>query len=218
MYKEVKLYWHSVDFKRILKVGEVAVGCLFQAAMILTNVRNCLYLNQVSQYFECGPPNPLAFPAHRAPEVWYHFLAEMKRFIMSLKFSNSSWSWASFSSLSFVWSYSSLTTRWSLFIFHQLLASQRLWCSTSSLSFSISTCEDLARWTIFPNRSTSPENLSVLVAMRRPHWRLKRSVILLSVSSASFESSLAYPKTEDPDWRGWHTVGWVRDSGGVRVA
>lgn len=51
MYKEVKLYSSSVDFKRKLKVEEVAVGCLHQAAMILTNLCSCLYPIKVSQNF-----------------------------------------------------------------------------------------------------------------------------------------------------------------------
>lgn len=56
-YQEVKLYWSTTDFKRKLRVGEGGVGLMYIGAMILHNIRNCLYPNPVSQYFNCSPPN-----------------------------------------------------------------------------------------------------------------------------------------------------------------
>eukprot|EP00171_Calliarthron_tuberculosum_P005862 IDg5862t1 len=45
IFKEVKLYWMLVDFKRKMRIGESSSGSLYIAAMLLTNMRNCLYPN-----------------------------------------------------------------------------------------------------------------------------------------------------------------------------
>ena len=55
-FKEVKLYWTTVDFKRKMRFAESPVGALYLAAMLLTNMRNCIYPNTISQYFRCLPP------------------------------------------------------------------------------------------------------------------------------------------------------------------
>ena len=57
MFKEVKQYWSTVDFKRKMKTGELPAGQLYMAAMLLTNIRSCLYPNSISQYFDCPPPS-----------------------------------------------------------------------------------------------------------------------------------------------------------------
>ena len=46
---EVKRYWTLVDFKRKMRVRESAVGAMYIAAVILTNVWNCCYPNTISQ-------------------------------------------------------------------------------------------------------------------------------------------------------------------------
>lgn len=57
MFKEVKLYWGKMDFKRKLRIRESPVGALYLSAMLLTNIRNCLYPNQTAQYFKVAPPS-----------------------------------------------------------------------------------------------------------------------------------------------------------------
>eukprot|EP00171_Calliarthron_tuberculosum_P001768 IDg1768t1 len=57
IFKELKLNWTSMDFKRKLRIGESPVGALYVAAALLTNVRNCIYPNPISQYFGCEPPS-----------------------------------------------------------------------------------------------------------------------------------------------------------------
>ena len=55
IFKEIKLYWTTVDLKRKMCVNQSPVGSMYTAAMLLTNFRNCLYPNTVSQYFNCRP-------------------------------------------------------------------------------------------------------------------------------------------------------------------
>jgi nuclease HARBI1 len=55
IFKEVKQYWSTMDYKRKLRVGECPVGALYIAAMLLTNFRNCVYPNPTAQYFSCRP-------------------------------------------------------------------------------------------------------------------------------------------------------------------
>lgn len=56
-FKEVKCYWTTVDFKRKMRLKESPIGALYQAAVVLTNMRACVYPNQTSQYFDCAPPS-----------------------------------------------------------------------------------------------------------------------------------------------------------------
>ena len=55
IFKEIKLYYSTVDFKRKLRLGESSVGMLYKAAMLVTNIRNAIYPNQVAQFFQCEP-------------------------------------------------------------------------------------------------------------------------------------------------------------------
>ena len=64
-FKEVKLYWSYVDFKRKMRTREHAVGAIYVAAVLLTNMRNCIYPNSISQYFECPPPSLEEYMTHR---------------------------------------------------------------------------------------------------------------------------------------------------------
>lgn len=66
MYKEIKLYWTTTDFKRKMRTRENAVALLYLASMLLTNVRTCLYHeNTVSQYFKCRPPTLQLYLEHK---------------------------------------------------------------------------------------------------------------------------------------------------------
>ena len=56
IFKEVKLYFTTMDYKRKMKVFESPVGSLYLAAMLRSNMRNCIYRNQVASYFNCTPP------------------------------------------------------------------------------------------------------------------------------------------------------------------
>ena len=57
IFKEVKLYFTTMDYKRKLKVKESPVGMLYMSAMLLCNMRNCIYPNQIARYFDCTPPS-----------------------------------------------------------------------------------------------------------------------------------------------------------------
>jgi nuclease HARBI1 len=56
IFKEVKMYWTFVDYKRKMRLLECPVGALYISALLLTNFRNCVYPNPISQYFNCRPP------------------------------------------------------------------------------------------------------------------------------------------------------------------
>lgn len=64
IFKEVKLYFTTMDFKRKLKVLESPVGLLYSTSMLLCNMRNCLYPNQIARYFRCTPPQLEEYLAH----------------------------------------------------------------------------------------------------------------------------------------------------------
>lgn len=64
-FREVKQYWTLLDFKRKLRVRESAVCALYIAGVLLTNFRNCIYPNSISQYFECSPPSLADYINHR---------------------------------------------------------------------------------------------------------------------------------------------------------
>ena len=64
-FKEVKLYWSTMDYKRKLRTGESPVGALYIAALLLTNIRNCVYPNTISQYFKCSPPTLEEYISHK---------------------------------------------------------------------------------------------------------------------------------------------------------
>ena len=65
IFKEVKQYWSTVDFKRKMRSGESPVASLYLAAMLLTNMRNCVYPNPISQYFRYTPPTLEDYLAHK---------------------------------------------------------------------------------------------------------------------------------------------------------
>lgn len=61
VFKEIKIYWPVMDFKRKLRVLEVPIGSMYLAAMGLINFRSCIYPNTVSQYLACQPPTLNAY-------------------------------------------------------------------------------------------------------------------------------------------------------------
>ena len=67
IFKEVKLYFRTVDYKRKMKVFESQVGSLYLAGMLLSNIRNCIYRNQVAKYFKCTPPTLEDYLVRRLP-------------------------------------------------------------------------------------------------------------------------------------------------------
>lgn len=56
MFKELKLYWSTLDYKRKLLINESPVVAAYLSAMLLTNIRNTMYEIPVAQYFECEAP------------------------------------------------------------------------------------------------------------------------------------------------------------------
>lgn len=65
MFKETKMYFTTVDFKRKMKLFESPIGLLYLSSMLMSNFRNCIYPNQVAQYFGCEPPNLEEYVAHK---------------------------------------------------------------------------------------------------------------------------------------------------------
>lgn len=65
IFKEVKMQFPDIDFKRKMKIQESPVGMMYLATILLTNFRNCLYPNQISTYFECSPPDLKTYVAHK---------------------------------------------------------------------------------------------------------------------------------------------------------
>ena len=49
VFKEIKMHFVTVDFKRKIKVFESPVGMSYMASMIFSNFRDCLYPNQISK-------------------------------------------------------------------------------------------------------------------------------------------------------------------------
>lgn len=154
------------DFKRKLKVGEVAVVFLYIRDFFLNKFRNCLCSNQVWQYFKCPPPSLALYMRHKVLGQKYYFRANRKVCIISLNFSSSSLSRASCFSLCSSLSSSHfslrscilrfcLSTLSSLFIY-QNSASLFVRCGTSScISFQISSRATSLDCSISPNLSTS---------------------------------------------------------------
>lgn len=64
IYREIKLFWCSTDYKRKLKAGDVAVGYLYQAEMLLPNIESCICPHQMSQFLNCLLPSLSNFIAH----------------------------------------------------------------------------------------------------------------------------------------------------------
>ena len=57
LFKELKMYWTTMDYRRKLCVLQAPVGTLYIACMLLNNFRTCMYGNKISKYFNCLPPS-----------------------------------------------------------------------------------------------------------------------------------------------------------------
>ena len=67
MFKEVKQYWSVVEVKSKLRLNQFLVEKLDLMCMLLSNIRNCYYPNQVAQFFSCSPPSITSFLTWRSP-------------------------------------------------------------------------------------------------------------------------------------------------------
>lgn len=56
-YEVTKQYVPMVDFKRKMRVKLAPVGNMYCAALLLINLRNCNYPNQIAQFLKCDPPS-----------------------------------------------------------------------------------------------------------------------------------------------------------------
>lgn len=57
IYREKKqLYWRATNFKRKIRTGEIPFVLIYLSAMLLTNIRTCLFENTVSKYFNGQSP------------------------------------------------------------------------------------------------------------------------------------------------------------------
>lgn len=57
VFGDVINYFKFMDFRKNLKVRLSAVGKMYYTCALLQNCRTCLYGNQVSNFFDCEPPN-----------------------------------------------------------------------------------------------------------------------------------------------------------------
>lgn len=56
VFKEINIYFTTADYKRKMKIGESPLGTRYIAAMLLTNMKNSVYPNNIAQFFKCEPP------------------------------------------------------------------------------------------------------------------------------------------------------------------
>ena len=61
IFKEAKVYWTIMDFRRKLRILQDPVGALYRGWLLWLNCRTCFYGNQVSRYFQCEPPTLQVF-------------------------------------------------------------------------------------------------------------------------------------------------------------
>lgn len=55
-FSEVTRYWTLVDYDRIMALKGSAVRTRYIAAVLFTNVRDCLYPKSISEYINCSSP------------------------------------------------------------------------------------------------------------------------------------------------------------------
>lgn len=55
-YAKVIQLFPFLDFKKNIKIYKQQVGNYYKVGTLLTNCHTCLYGSQVSEYFECDPP------------------------------------------------------------------------------------------------------------------------------------------------------------------
>lgn len=64
-FMEVKKYFPRCDYKRSLKLLQAPIGQFLKAAVLLTNFRNCIYPNEISQHFGVQPPTLEEYVSHK---------------------------------------------------------------------------------------------------------------------------------------------------------
>lgn len=64
-FNEIMLYWSSMDYKRKMRIGHTPIGALFLAAMLLTNIRNCVYPKSISRLFTYLTPSLESILKHK---------------------------------------------------------------------------------------------------------------------------------------------------------
>jgi DDE superfamily endonuclease len=57
LFKDIKLHWSTVDFKRKMLAGQSPVGAMYLAAMLVRNFRNYCYPGTTSRCFNCRSPS-----------------------------------------------------------------------------------------------------------------------------------------------------------------
>lgn len=55
--RESKDLLFDTEIKHKMNILKYRVGSLYIVGLLLLNIRNCLYLNQVYQHLECSPPS-----------------------------------------------------------------------------------------------------------------------------------------------------------------
>lgn len=65
-FMEMKKYWARCDYKRSLRILQAPYGKFILGAVLLTNIRNCLYPNEISQFFGCNPPSLEEYLDHKS--------------------------------------------------------------------------------------------------------------------------------------------------------
>lgn len=65
VFEEVKRYWKTLDYKRKMRSCESPVGALYITAMLLENMRKCVYPNSVAQFFDCIPTSLEEYLLHK---------------------------------------------------------------------------------------------------------------------------------------------------------
>lgn len=69
--KMVKIYFYVLHYKRNVKVSEAPVGSRYLPRMLLCNIRNFIYLNQISRYSKCSLPS---LEDYLEPKEWVALL------------------------------------------------------------------------------------------------------------------------------------------------
>lgn len=65
VFKDVKLFFSSVDRKRNLRLNQSCVGLLYLSALLLYNIRNFIYPSLILKYFESRPPYLEEYQSHK---------------------------------------------------------------------------------------------------------------------------------------------------------
>lgn len=67
--KNWSCYWSNLDYEWNLRINESPVVAVYLSAMLLKNMRNAMFANYVSQYFEREPPRLKAYLSSGLREI-----------------------------------------------------------------------------------------------------------------------------------------------------